>query len=157
MKKFIRENLSWQKITILTLVLTGAAISLHLYSKDEKDTGIIWRVAYINTNLKLQDYVHSTSEKGCKCKYQPYEFNSGFYGLPDSTADSLAAINRFYEFKDRATYVVYEAYPYCKEEDWYPIENWRDRKKITVRSDLVDTWALCQKLGLIDSEGHYTQ
>jgi hypothetical protein len=158
MKKFIKENMSWKRITILTLVLAGAAISLHLYSKDEKNTGnIIWRVSYINTNLKKQDYIHSTTENGCRCSYMPYEFGSDFYELHlDSVIDSTSAINRFYDFKDEETYVVYQAYPYCKVEDWGAPEDWADRKLITARGHLIDTWAMCLKFGLIDSAGHYT-
>ena len=163
MKNFIQENLSWQKITILTLVLTGAAISLHLYSKDEKDTGdeketsdIIWRVAYINTNLKMQDYIHSTTENGCRCGHMPYMFSSKYLEMPRSAIDSSAAIKRFYDFKDKETYVVYEAYPYCKTEDWKAADV-EDDKLLTIRSTMVDTWSMCQRFGLIDSVGHYTQ
>ncbi len=159
MKK-LRENIldvglfllaiTFNPITVLVFVIIGASGC----TKPEKNN-IVWRVSYINTNLKMQDYIHSTTEKGCKCRYMPYAFGSDFYELPDSAMDSVGAVNKFYEFKDKETYVVYQAYPYCKIEEWYPIEDWEERKLITVRSEIVDTWTICQKFGLIDSAGHY--
>ena len=121
--------ITFNPITVLIFVLIGASGC----SKPEQNT-IVWRVAYINTDLKLQDYVHNTSENGCKCRHQPYAFGSDFYEMPYSLKDSTRVIDKFYDFKDKESYIVYEAYPYCKQEDWVPVESWEDRKMLTVRS-----------------------
>jgi|3_EtaG_2_1085321.scaffolds.fasta_scaffold79998_3 hypothetical protein len=164
MKK-IKENIldvglfllaiTFNPITLVIFVLIGASGCSRDYANVATDEGVIWRVAYIDMNLKMEDYIHSTSENGCKCAHMPYMFSSDYLEIPISIIDSSAAIKRFYDFKDKETYVVYEAYPYCKTKDWEVVKDSDDRKLLTVRSTLVDTWSMCQKFGLIDSKGHY--
>lgn len=164
MKK-LRENIldiglfllaiTFNPITLLIFILIGASGCSRDYTNQSGDDGVIWRVAYINTNLKMQDYIHSTTESGCRCGHMPYMFSSDYLEIPKSTIDSSTAIERFYDFKDKETYIVYEAYPYCKTKDWEVVKDSDDRKLLTVRSTLVDTWSMCQRFGLINNIGHY--
>jgi hypothetical protein len=153
-------------ITMMLGALVGLVIfNLHANSsssqkdldKDDVSSNhnIIWRIGYIDTENRLEDYIHSTSKNGCKCSYRPFEFDNQYFEMMDPADDSVAAVNKFRGVFPKASYLVYEAYPYCKVKDWATQETFEEKNRITKRETLIDTWAVCQRLGLIDSEGHY--
>ena len=155
-------------ITMMVGALVGIVIfNLHANSSssqkdlDKEDVNsnhnIIWRIGYLDTDDKVEDYIHSESENGCRCTLQPYEFDNQYFEMMSPADDSVAAVNKFRKLFSKTSYIVYEAYPYCKAKDWATQETFEEKNRITKRKTVIDTWAVCQRLGLIDSEGHYVK
>ena len=150
------------KITVfvLLMVATFVAIVLTSYKKEEvniisAEGAVIWKVGYVESELKLQDYIYNTSEKGGKYGQIPYEFSTAYLELPRIYTDSSSAIARFHQLYSESN-LVYEAYPYCLVEHWYKLDDeGEEGYLLSERSSLIDTWLVCHKFGLIDSTGHY--
>tara|TARA_R100000789_G_C2981231_1_gene143527 strand:+ start:356 stop:913 length:558 start_codon:yes stop_codon:yes gene_type:complete len=182
MKKLNRNNwedvglfllaITFNPITVVILVLigiVGCTSPSGEYAKarercEDKCTSInslrsndniIWRVSYIDTDAKIEDYIHSTSKNGCKCSYQPYEFRQEYFEMVNLADDSVAVVDRFRKSYPKTSNVVYEVYPYCKVKDWATVETFDDNDLLTIRNTLIDTWIMCQRFGLIDTKGHY--
>ena len=142
---------------LMVAALTGVGI-FYLYAKDDESLiePVVWKVGYVDPEHKLQDYVYSTSEKGCRCGQQPYAFSSAYLELPGSFKDSSLAIERFHELYSKSN-LVHEAYPYCLVKDWEELDDkGEDGYLLTDRTQWIDTWLVCHRFGLIDSLGHYT-
>lgn len=124
---------------------------LLLCSCSKKEQGTVWKVAFIDTYIKSQDYVYNFEGKGCRCSHSPYLFGSTFYKEPLGI-DSLSLVNKFRETYDEG-YIPYAVYAYCSVEDWN--DNPRDIEYYDKRSTIIDAVELCYKYGLVDSIGHY--
>jgi len=126
-------------------------VCILLSSCKKEEQGTMWKLAFIDTHIKSQDYIHNLEGKGCHCGYQPYLFGSTFYH--ELNADSMTMINKFYETYDTG-YILYAVYPYCSADDWR--NSPRDIEHYDKRSTMISAMELCLKYGLIDSSGHYT-
>lgn len=138
------------KNRIKTFLLLISILSL-LSSCEKKEQGTVWKVAFIDTHIKSQDYIHNSDDKGCKCGHQPYLFGSTFYH--ELSTDSITMVNKFRQTYDEG-YIPYAVYPYCSADDWK--NNPRDIEYYDKRSTVISSKELCLKYGLIDSLGHYT-
>jgi len=155
-----KRKLSGRKKIVFFIVLLLVSFSVVVSFGHEKkeieeiDDYIIWKVSYVASELKLKDYIYSTSEEGCRCYYRPYEFNSTYFQFPSILTDSSVVMEEFHEFYNES-YIAFEVYPLCFVGDWNKDLKKEDGTLLTVRNESVDTWVVCQKLGLIDSTGHY--
>jgi len=144
----------------LLMIATFVAIVLTSCKKEEvnilsAEGAIVWKVGYVNSELRLQDYTYNTSGRGGKYGQIPYEFGTAYIELPRIYTDSSSAIIRFHQLHSESN-LVYEAYPYCLVEDWYKLDDeGEEGYLLSERSSLIDTWLVCHKFGLIDSAGHY--
>lgn len=147
----------------LLMIATFVAIVLISCKKEEvnilsAEGAIVWRVVYVNPEVKSPDYVYNILESDVKYGQIPYEFGTAFIELPKIYTDSSSAITRFYQLYSESN-LVWQAYPYCLIEDWDKFEEDDEGKSkgylLSERSSLIDTWLICHKFGLIDSAGHY--
>ena len=136
------------------MVTTFVAILFTSCTKKKQPKTIIWKVSYVDTTIKLQDYVYSTFEGSCKCEQQPYHFNTAYLEIPIMYKDSSRAVSRFYELYSNSS-LIYEAYPYCEVADWEDLNKKENGSLLTVRNQWADTWLICHQFGLIDSTGNY--
>jgi hypothetical protein len=134
---------------VIVCILVISILSL-LSSCKKKEQGTMWKVAFIDTHIKSQDYIYNFEGKGCKCGYQPYLLGSTFY--KELVTDSIAMVNKFHQTYDDG-YILYAVYPYCSADDWK--NNPRDIEYFDKRSTMVSSMDICLKYGLIDSSGHY--
>ena len=139
------------KYKIETFLLVVSILFLFSSCKKEEQ-GTMWKVAFIDTHIKSQDYIHNPEEEGCHCGYQPYLMGSTFYKEPIGV-DSLYMVDKFRQTYDEG-YIPYAVYPYCSADDW--VNSPRDIEYYNKRSTMVSSMDVCLKYGLIDSSGHYT-
>ena len=150
------------KIVLSSLLMIATFVAILLTSCKKKEVNIlsaegaiVWKVVYVNPEVKSPDYVYNILESDVKYGQIPYEFSTAYLELPRIYTDSSSAIARFYQLYSESN-LVYEAYPYCLVEDWYKLDDeGEEGYLLTERSSIIDTWLVCHKFGLIDSAGHY--
>jgi len=144
------------KIAFFSVLMIATFVAILFISCTEKEQpkAIIWKVSYVDTTIKLKDYIYSTSEGSCRCGYQAYHFDTEYLEIPTMYKDSSRAVSRFYELYSKSN-LIYEAYPYCEVADWEDLNKKENGSLLTVRNHLADTWLICLQFGLVDSTGNY--
>ena len=115
-------------------------LSISLLSSCQKEPEIIWKVSYVNTNMKQ-------TPKGTEVATY-YYFSCDYYSFVESMTDSTIVIKDFHKSYNDG-YVVYECYQYQYAKDWGSDE------RITYRSTFTNPFDVCLELGLIDENGDY--
>ena len=120
----------------LIYILLGIA----LLSSCKKEVEVIWKVSYVNTNMKQ-------TPKGTEVATY-YYFSCDYYTFVESMTDSTLVMSEFHKSYDDG-YVIYECYQYQEAKDWGSDD------RITYRSTFTNPYDVCYQLELIDENGNY--